>query len=191
LKPLIAERRAGDAIAVTSPRAARRLAGVELSAGVLVAAVGESTQSALAEHGVRAGFVGRSGARTLGRTLPVSAGARVLHPCALDTLPDLEVELSARGIQLLRAPVYRTRSRRGVEFSEDVDARIYMSPSSVRASRIWESAHSTSSTRRIAVGQSTAAALAEAGLDGFAPAHSDREQIVHFLCDREKWGNPR
>ena len=148
--------------------------------------MGESTASALEEHGVRAGFVGRAGARALGRTLPVKAGARVLHPCALDALADLELELSARGVHLVRAPVYRTRKRRDVTLSEDVDARVYMSPSSVRAARAWESAHPTPRTRRIAVGESTAAALAQAELAAFEPARGDREHIVRFLCQRQK-----
>jgi len=181
----------GDAVALTSRRAARRLEGITLPEGVLLGAVGASTAAALAEAGHTAEVVGSAGADQLGRALVALSVDRVLHPCAVDALPDLGEALFAGGVELLPLPVYRTESIADVELGSDAEARVYMSPSAVRAALEWERAHPTENTLRIALGASTAAALEEAELAAFTPEHGDREGIVRFLCARTERGVTR
>ncbi len=172
--------RSGDALAVTSRETARRLAGLVLPAGVLVAAVGGSTARVLREAGFEPGFIGERGAAELARTLPLASGARVLFPCAEEALPDLERELRARDIEVERLPIYRTRPRERVELDPLVNARVYLSPSSVAASLDWER-RSASPALRIAAGPSTAAALERAGISAILP-DLDPEGIVRILA---------
>ncbi len=180
----VASLRRGDALAVTSRESARRLAGVVLPAGVLVAAVGSSTSRVLRETGLEPGFVGEQGAAELARALPVASGARVLFPCAEEALPDLELELRERGIAVERLPIYRTKPRAGVELDPNVEARVYRSPSAVAASLDWER-RSASPALRIALGPTTAAALERAGLSAVV-VEGGAEGIVRVLAARAR-----
>ncbi len=165
--------RPGDALAVTSANAARRLAGSQVPPGVLVAAVGAATARALEAAGVRARIVGAAGARELARSLSLERGARVLFPCAESARLELEQELAGRGIQVDRLVLYRTRAAHTVELDPAADARVYLSPSAVQASLEWERARARegaspgargSPALRLALGSATAARLQEAGL---------------------------
>jgi len=176
--------RAGDVVCVTSRRAARALAGVELPAGVRVAAVGPTTAKALGDHGLRADVVGRAGALSLARELLLSAGARVLHPCGVDALSELQDELESRDVAVRRVEVYRTRALPGVELDPTADARVYLSPSSVLAALAWERAHGEASTQRVALGARTGAVLAVLGLPAFLPSADDlgvTDEVVRHL----------
>jgi len=156
--------RAGDALAVTSQRAARGLSGAQIAPGVLVAAVGEATARALEQAGLSVHVVGERGARELAQMLVLAPGARVLFPCAADARDDLALVLCARGVEVERLVVYDTRAAAAAELAREVDVRIYMSPSSVAAAAAWERAHRGRAALRLGLGRTTAAALLEAGL---------------------------
>ena len=94
-------------------------------------------------------------------------------------------------VALQAVHVYRTHALNDVALATDVDARVYMSPSSVRAALDWERAHPATDTLRIALGASTLAALEEAGLTAFSPEQGDREDIVRFLHQRTQRGVTR
>jgi hydroxymethylbilane synthase len=160
----------GDVLAVTSRRAALEMRGAHIAAGVTVAAVGESTARALAEIGLAPQIVGAGGGRELAERLALAPGRRVVLPCAESTLGELERDLIARGADLVRIPLYRTRAAASVELDPTVDARIYTSPSAVAAAEAWERAHARRTTIRFALGRATATALARAGLDAVEPA---------------------
>ena len=162
---------AGDALAITSRQAARRLAGLAdalrpAPERPLVCAVGASSAKALRRAGFEVDLVGTGGARELAEAIPIQGG-RVLFPCAEDALDELEQVLAARGIPVDRLPVYRTVPEPRPELDPAVAARVYMSPSAVRAASGWERAQAAAEQRtalRFAVGPTTAAALEEHGL---------------------------
>jgi hydroxymethylbilane synthase len=165
----LAELRQGDALVVTSRYAARRLAGHRVAPGVTIAAVGRACARALAEGGLEPQIVGEGGGEALARKLDVAPGRAVLWPCAEEAAPDLADALQARGIEVRRLPVYRTRLVKGFQLARDVDVRVYMSPSAVEASLASERAL-PSAARRFALGHATAAALVEAGLEAASPS---------------------
>jgi hydroxymethylbilane synthase len=179
----VASLRAGDVLVVTSANAARRLSGVALPAGVLVAAVGPATAQALAAAGLRPALVGHGGARELARELELAAGSRVLFPCAEEARPELEQELSARGIALERLVLYRTRPRPGVQLEVGADVRVYLSPSAVRACRAAEAGGAGGHALRVALGESTAAELAAAGLAAVTSARTSSEDVLRTLLE--------
>lgn len=164
--------RSGDVIAVTSRHAARLLSGARIAPGVRFAAVGKASARELASAGFEAQWVGEQGARELACHLELEPGARVFWPCAAEVLPDFGAELGARGIELRALAVYRTLECEDVVLAPDVDARVYMSPSAVRAALAWERAHAPQRSARYALGKNTAQALAEAGLACAAPSCS-------------------
>jgi hydroxymethylbilane synthase len=177
----VAGLRAGDALAVTSAHAARRLSGLRLPAGVCLAAVGPATAQVLAALGLAPALVGKGGARELARSLELAAGARVLFPCAEEARPELEQELRARGIALERLVLYRTRPRTGVSLERAADVRVYLSPSAVRACRAAEASGAGGGALRIALGKSTAAELAAAGLAAVTSAGTGSEDVLRTL----------
>jgi len=185
LAPALARLSAGDALVVTSASAARRLAGLTVPAGVRVAAVGAATERALAAAGLGAALVGRSGARARARALELEPGARVLFPCAEDARRELEEELGPRGVAVERCVLYRTHARTDVALAAEADARAYLSPSAVAAALAWERAHAPRA-RRVALGPSTAAALAAAGLAHVQAAGTDPEDVLAALVHREE-----
>lgn len=189
LAPALARLSAGDALVVTSASAARRLAGLTVPAGVRVAAVGAATERALAAAGLGAALVGRAGARALARALELAPGARVLFPCAEDARRELEEELGPRGVAVERCVLYRTHARADVALAAEADARAYLSPSAVAAALAWERAHAPRA-RRVALGPSTAAALAAAGLAHVQAASTDPEDVLAALVRREETPTP-
>jgi hydroxymethylbilane synthase len=174
--------RPGDAVAITSRQAARRLAGHALPAGVALAAVGRASARALEEAGHRATWVGTGGASELAARIELSPGARVLWPCAEEARPELEEALVPRGIEVRRLPVYRTLPCDGAALDELAPVRVYMSPSAVEAAVGWERAHRTDRVLRFALGHATAVALGEAGLAACAQSHRDAGR-ARGCCD--------
>jgi hydroxymethylbilane synthase len=193
LGPALKRLRTGDWVALTSRRAARCLAGHPQPAGVRAAAVGPATARELAAAGWRADHVGAAGATELGRALPIERGARVLFPCAALARSDLERELATRGVQVERCELYRTRPvEPPIDLAVEVDARVYASPSAVEAALAWERAHPSANTERLALGQTTARALAQHGLAAWCAAGEEldsatglAEAVVRHLASRQ------
>ncbi len=161
----LARLRPGDAVALTSRHAAARLAGCSVPDGVLVGAVGASTARAAREAVGRVDVQGDAGGAALAAALPLERGARCLFPCAADALPDLPAALEARGIEVERLILYRTRARADASLQADVDARVYRSPSAARAAVALErTTERVAPAERVAIGAATHAALIEEGL---------------------------
>lgn len=173
----------GDGLALTSREAARRVAGRSVAAGVSIAAVGPGTARVLLDAGHEVDFTGDGGARELARSWPLSAGARVLFPCAAGARRELEEELAARGISVERLVCYRTLPVAGLELAADVDARVYMSPSAVAAALPCEHEAGARPAVRVALGRATAEALERAGLEARAPERSNPEAVVRLLSE--------
>jgi porphobilinogen deaminase/uroporphyrinogen-III synthase len=183
----VAALRPGDALAVTSRRAARALSGVQVPPGVVVAAVGAATARALEQAGLSVHVVGERGARELAETLVLAGKARVLFPCAADARDDLGEVLRARGTEVERLVIYDTRPAPVRELAARVDVRIYMSPSAVAAAADWERAYPERATLRLGLGRTTAAALRAAGLAAAGdpldrPGLSAAEVLVQHLA---------
>ena len=171
----------GDALVVTSANAARRLRGLAVAAGVRIAAVGQASARALRDAGLAPEVVGEGGARELARRLDLARGARVLFPCAENARRELEVELAERGVMVERLVLYRSRARHGAALSAEADVRLYLSPSAVAAGLEHERAGS-GRAQRLALGPSTSAALAAAGLAHDCPASTDTEDVLAALA---------
>ncbi len=163
---------AGDALAITSQEAARRLAGHTVPAGVGVAAVGPATARALASSGIEVSHVGEGGAAELARDLPLAADARVLFVCAEQPRDELRAGLEQRSIPVELLPVYRTVPADGGAPVGDADMRLYMSPSAVTASHAFGREASRPAALRLGLGTATCEALSAAGLDHHAPPSS-------------------
>ncbi len=168
--------RAGDALAVTSREAARRLTGLTVPAGVAIAAVGEATAKALRLAGLEPSIVGEQGGTQLARHLPCKHDATVLFPCAEETSGDLERELLLSGVRVERVPIYRTVRRPQAALVGGADVRIFFSPSCVRAAAALAPAQD--STRLIALGQRTEQACRSLGWPARVASDTHTESVV-------------
>ncbi|HEX5012129.1 MAG TPA: hydroxymethylbilane synthase [Planctomycetota bacterium] len=177
----LAALRPGDALAVTSRVAAARLAGLHVAEGVLVAAVGPATARALSAAGLRVDVTGDGGARELAARLALRAGATLLLPGAQDGRPELAEALAARGVRVERLALYRTATAAAAPPAAAVDARVYFSPSAVRACREL-GLESPGAPRRVAWGDTTASVLRAAGLSCDGEARADVETLVQLLA---------
>ncbi len=178
-------------VAFTSARAVDRLceeaafAGVDLTGRPLFA-VGPATAEALRARGLTAEAPndGSGGGAALGDFVAalVPAGTTVLFPCALDRHPGFETELSAAGVAVLPAPVYRVEPLQGVEWPRDrYDAMVLTSPSAVAAaSRLERPAAGVV----VAIGATTAEALRELGESPVTAATPTPEGVRDALIAR-------
>jgi hydroxymethylbilane synthase len=172
---------------------ADRLIALQLSvpASVLIAAVGGSTAEALARRIRAATFIPTCAkGDTLADELPDVKGHTVLFPrgdLAADLLPS---RLRARGARVWDVVAYRTMPGAGIAELESrmrdgqIDAVIFMSPSSVRFAADILGARATSSERPViaCVGSTTADAVREIGLEPDAvPATPSVGAIVEAL----------
>lgn len=162
----------GDVLAVTSRRAARRLAGERVPDGALVAAVGPATARALEQAVGRVDVRGAGGAAELAAAIAARArpGARVVFACAAEARPELSEALAARGFAVEPVVLYRTRPAGAVRLEPRVDARVYLSPSAVAAGAPHEP---DAGALRVPLGAATAEALAARGLAA-AALHAGR-----------------
>ncbi|MCK6447892.1 MAG: hydroxymethylbilane synthase [Planctomycetes bacterium] len=173
-----------DVIVFTSPHAAQRAKSAKRPKA-RIAAVGRATAAALEHAGWKVDVVGEQGAGSLARALEVETGARVLFPCAEETVGELEREFAARAVRLERVPVYRTRPVAAPALDPRADVRVYTSPSAVRAAAAAEKALGTHPRLRLALGDATASALQAAGLevDGvFHPSSDHGEGVIQRLA---------
>ena len=180
----------GDWIALTSREAAARLTGYFTGQrwpnGVRLAVVGESTAQPLREAGCSVDLVGAGAARELASAIiEASAGSarrpEVVFPCAQDALDVLPAALGEAGLTVTRVALYRTRPLPQVSLDDSIDARVYMSPSSVQAALDWERSHAGAHSLRLALGASTARALETHGLQASAIGDGTPESLVGAL----------
>ena len=129
-----------DYVAVTSKEGARRLLLAWEEAGrpfLKVAAVGEGTAGVLRAGGLPPAFLPpRATAKDLAQSFPQAQ--RVLFVAGDLAGRDLEEGLRARGVEVVRLPVYATRERalapEEVALLERAEVVAFFSPSGVRAS---------------------------------------------------------
>lgn len=184
LAGFVARAKSGDVLVVTSRNAARALQGLKVAAGVKFAAVGQACARTLSESGFEAQWVGEGGGRALAAQITVAAGGKVYWPCAQDAVLELEEALRERGVGVERLAIYRTKLSTNVQLERNVDVRVYMSPSAVDACLTWERAHPQTTTRRFALGNSTAAACERVSLAAQSPrcvAGPITEELVREL----------
>lgn len=179
----IARLRAGDALAVTSREAARRLKGLRVPKGVFVGAVGPATARALSAAGIAVHATGRGGGRALAEVLRIGADGKVLFPCADDALSDLEAALAEREIPSERIVLYRTRAHGEAPAApeQEPDVRVYLSASAVTAA-VELGVAERKGVRRVAMGRTAREALAEAGLDSIQPPRGGPMGVVDVVA---------
>jgi uroporphyrinogen-III synthase len=115
----------------------------------------------------------------------VGTGSRVLFPCAdraLDTIPD---RLGAAGADVTRLVVYRTVPVPSMrpDATEGVDAVLFLSPSAVHA--FVSLGGDLAAAPVVAIGETTAAAVAEHGVAAEVAPTADREGLIGALLARE------
>ncbi|BCP66672.1 uroporphyrinogen-III synthase [Thermus thermophilus] len=132
-----------DYVAVTSKEGAKRLLLAWEEAGrpfLRVAAVGEGTAGVLRAGGLPPAFLPpRATAKDLAQSFPQAQ--RVLFVAGDLAGRDLEEGLRARGVEVVRLPVYATRERalapEEVALLERAEVVAFFSPSGVRAFARW------------------------------------------------------
>lgn len=131
-----------DYVAVTSKEGARRLLLAWEEAGrpfLKVAAVGEGTAGVLRAGASPAFLPPRATAKDLAQSFPQAQ--RVLFVAGDLAGRDLEEGLRARGVEVVRLPVYATRERalapEEVALLERAEVVAFFSPSGVRAFARW------------------------------------------------------
>jgi len=182
LAPRLAGLKAGDVLVITSRETARRLAGLRAPSEVRVAAVGSSTARVLTDSGFPVHVVGSGDARRLALDLDIRPGCRVLFPCAESAGTDLPETLVAKGADVEQVTLYRTRLADGpIEPPADGEVRVYGSPSAVKAAEAlgWEQA--SGAVRRVAMGETTAAALEKRNLAHLQATSSGPDAVIAAL----------
>jgi uroporphyrinogen-III synthase len=182
-------------LVVTSGPGARALSRrlASLPAGLRVAAVGRATAEALASCGFPSRVVAEEeSASGLADCLAplVAAGSRVLVVRPEGPHSDLAARLRSAGALVTEAPLYRTvASTHAVALADDAMASrfagvAFTAPSTLR---LWQQAAgdrgdelmaALRGVRRVAIGRTTAAYLADAGLPADATADSPSEAAV-------------
>jgi len=171
--------RAGEALAITSRETARRLAGLRLAPGVLVAAVGSGSAAALRAVGLEPGLVGEHGGAALAAQLAQASVTRVLFPCAAQTAGELEHELETHGVPFERLPLYRTLAHAPSEMCTQAPIRILLSASSVQAAAAL--LPRSCASVNIVLGRRAAQACAEVGWTAQAAASPRLESVVESV----------
>ncbi len=171
----------GDAVVCTSQEAARRLADHSVPQGALIAAVGPATAAALKAIGWTPGLVGSGGAADLARRLEIEPGHTVVFPCAEQARPELPKVLAERGVKVESVAVYRTVEAEDVERADDVDARVYMSPSAVHSAVSLGHEDGVEGVARLGLGQATCDALQDEGLRHTRPKGSGADALIAAL----------
>lgn len=182
---IVASRRA--VLALFEARSGRRL-----PASVRTAAVGPSTAEALAAFGASNTVVApEAGARSLAATLASESwtGKRVLLPRAEGGSTELAEALKAAGANVEEVVAYRTLSREPGEIlaawpSPDPDAAIVASPSAARALIAGLGVERLAGLAAlIAIGPTTAAAIAAAGLVASLPHEATFEAAAALAAE--------
>jgi len=179
-----------SARAVAALQAARD--GAALPVRLQTAAVGLRTALALTACGAIAPVrASREGAQPLAVALREAdrwADRRVLLPRALDGGTVLADALASYGAEVTVVVAYRTEPRdpaaiRACWRSAPVDAAVFASPSAVRALIRAVGAEAVARLDFvIAIGPTTAAALAEHDVPAIVPSHADFDSIAQLLA---------
>ncbi|MEN8149250.1 MAG: uroporphyrinogen-III synthase [Planctomycetota bacterium] len=115
----------------------------------------------------------------------VGPGTRVLFPCADIALATLEDRLGSAGAEVTRLVVYRTVPVGSIpaDAAAGVDVIVFLSPSAVNA--FAELGGDLAAAPSLAIGRTTAAALAAHGVTAEVAPTSDRAGVLALLCERE------
>ena len=179
-------------VAFTSRRApaALRQAAPALWPALLrlpAAAVGPATAAAAAREGFRVEIVGESGGATLapllGARLP--RGSTVLHPCGRDHREEFGRVLAASGFRVIPIVVYgmgETAPEDLPPLPAGVPRAVLLTSPRAALAYVRASGGRFARVPHLAVGTTTAAAAAEAGVEARALSRQTSEAIVEELC---------
>ncbi len=170
-------------------------AGLRRAAGELwpalqrlpAAAVGAVTAEAARREGFRVEIVGDAGGEALAALVAgaVAAGATVLHPCGREHREELRGALETRGVQVVEVVVYGVAEATAAELpplpADPPRAVLLTSPRAAQA-YLNASGGRYAGVPHLALGPTTAAAAAEAGLRVRAVPRNTPEAVVEELC---------
>jgi uroporphyrinogen-III synthase len=173
-------------VVFTSANGVRAAATYDTKKWPPVAVVGTATARAAAEAGLPVAFEpSEPRGAVLGAELPVAPSERVLLLRSDIARPELPAALRDRGAAVDEIVAYRTapRTEPAPQVADDlargqIDAIVLSSPSSVRGltSACGRSPSDYATTRLVAIGPTTAAAIAEVGLPVAAQAAEPSDQ---------------
>ena len=114
----------------------------------------------------------------------VGPGTRVLFPCADRALRTIEERLGAAGAEVYRLVVYRTVPVDSIpgDAARDVDAIVFLSPSAADA--FASLGGDLAAAPALAIGRTTAGALAAHGVTAEVAPTSDRAGMLKLLSER-------
>jgi uroporphyrinogen-III synthase len=177
--------------AVTAVMAARD--GRPLPPALRTAAVGAASAAALREAGAVEPLVApEAGAAALAQALRGAdrwPGCRVLLPRAAEGIAELGAVLRAEGAEAVEVIAYRTLARPAAEVARDwneaaPEAAVFASPSAVHALAAGIGAPALRALRAVvAIGPTTAAALATLGITASVPATTGFEAAAALMRD--------
>ena len=115
----------------------------------------------------------------------VGKGTRILFPCADLALTIVQDRLGAEGADVTRLVVYRTVAAESMdrEVTDGVDAIVFLSPSAAAA--FTALGGDLKAAPVVAIGPTTAAAIARQGVRAEVAPTSDRAGILRLLEERE------
>ncbi len=157
--------------------------------GPRIACVGPGTAAAVeARGGVVSLVPAEHHARALARALAAGggmAGARILFPCSQIARRDLEEILGEAGARVTRLPLYRLEPAEELPpgITEGVDVMVFLAPSAVDA--FARLGGDLAAAPVLAIGETTARALADRGIRAAVAPTADRAGILAALASRE------
>ncbi|MDX1646401.1 MAG: uroporphyrinogen-III synthase [Longimicrobiales bacterium] len=184
-----------DWLVFTSPRAVDALVqrGAVPGEGLRIAAVGPSTRDRARAGGFPVDVTGDGGAAELAEALVshgVGPGTRVFFPGSSRGRPDLARVLEEAGADVHEVVAYRTRIRpfdpSVTPELREVDVVTFTSPSAVQG---WHASvgadparFDASGVRFVAIGETTAAAVASHGMPVVIAGKTSLEGMVETIC---------
>jgi hydroxymethylbilane synthase len=171
-----------DWVFFTSPRSVVHFYNqdVQLPKHTQIAVMGSGTADTLSEYGFQADFIGNDGdtGETAQEFLAKAAGKTIVFPSAESGLRKVQLAMEAQA-DVHDLIVYRTLEQE-ITFDLDADILVLTSPSSVHALK-----NRFDSTKHIfvAIGQSTAAALHEVGIEQVHVApYTTMQSLADLVC---------
>ncbi|MCU0725895.1 MAG: uroporphyrinogen-III synthase [Planctomycetes bacterium] len=178
-----------DWIVFTSPRAVAYYRA-PLSGGARIACVGRATARAVVARGAEVAVLPAEsgGAAALVSELTRREdlrGRRVLFPCGDRALAVVEEGLAAAGARVTRLVVYRAVDAASLPpgIARGVDAVVFASPSAVAV--FTALGGDLAAARAVAIGPTTARALAARGIEAAVAPTPDAEGVVAALISME------
>ena len=153
--------------------------------------VGESTADELEPYGILARFPDDYNATTLAKMMLMDGvHSRIIHFCGDIRRPELGLAMKDAGIDVYEVVVYKKKEliETNLEDSAPIDGVVFYSPSAVHAF-FGQHLNENYQGSWFAIGQTTAAALRELGIEPLVPRAPTSELMIEFVAKHFKTVN--